>query len=107
MDQAKLSRSLKVILAGIGVCGVIVYFVVLPSIGDSLHASFPEFAAWHWPWMVFLWVTAIPCYAVLALGWRVAANIGKDRSFSRENARLLQRIGWLAAGNTVFFFLCQ
>ena len=104
MNQNKLSVYLKVILAVIGVCGLVVYFLILPTCGESLHASFPEFAAWHWPWMIFLWCTSIPCFLVLALGWKIAANIGADRSFSSENARLLQRIAWLAAGDTVFFF---
>ena len=105
MNQQKLSAWLKAILIGVGLCGLIVYFAVLPSIGSSLHASFPEFAAWHWPWMIFLWLTAIPCFAALVMGWRIAVNIGKDRSFSEENARLLQRIGYLAAADTAFFFL--
>lgn len=105
MNQKKLSAWLKGIVIGIGLCGLIVYFAVLPSVGNSLHASYPEFAAWHWPWLIFLWVTAVPCFAVLAAGWKIAANIGKDRSFSVENARLLQVIAGLAAGDTVFFFL--
>ena len=105
MTQQKLSAWLKAILIGVGLCGLIVYFAVLPSIGSSLHASFPEFAAWHWPWMIFLWLTAIPCFAALVMGWRIAMNIGKDHSFSEENARLLQRIGYLAAADTAFFFL--
>ena len=105
MNQTRLSRSLKAILAGVGVCGLIVYFAILPSIGDSMHASYPEFAAWHWPWMIFLWLTAVPCYAALAMGWKIADNIGRDRSFSAENARLLQRVAWLAAGDTAYFFL--
>lgn len=105
MNQQKLSAWLKAILIGVGLCGLIVYFAVLPSIGSSLHASFPEFAAWHWPWMIFLWLTAIPCFAALVMGWRIAMNIGKDRSFSEDNARLLQRIGYLAAADTAFFFL--
>ena len=33
------------------------------------------------------------------------ANIGKDRSFSIENARLLKWISGLAAGDAAFFFL--
>ena len=105
MNQHKLSAWLKGIVIGIGLCGLIVFFVMLPDYGDSLHASFPEFGAWHWPWMIFLWLTAIPCFAALVMGWRIAMNIGKDRSFSEENARLLQRIGYLAAADTAFFFL--
>ena len=84
MNQNKLSVCLKVILAVIGVCGLVVYFLILPTCGESLHASFPEFAAWHWPWLIFLWITAIPCYAALFFGWRIACNIGQDKSFSLE-----------------------
>ena len=105
VNQQKLSAWLKGIVIGIGLCGLIVYFAVLPNLGDSLHASFPEFASWHWPWMIFLWATSVPCFAALIMGWKIAANIGNDRSFSAENARLLQIIARLAAGDTVFFFL--
>ena len=105
MNQQKLSVYLKIIIAVIGVCGLIVYFLILPTCGESLHASFPEFAAWHWPWLIFLWITAIPCFTVLFFGWQIAVNIGKDHSFSLENARLLQTIAWLVAGVTLYYFI--
>ena len=105
MSQKKLSATLKAVIAGIGLCALIVYLYILPTCGESLHENFPEFAAWHWPWMVFLWVTAVPVFAVLALGWRIAGYIGEGRSFSAANARLLQIIAWLAAADTAYFFL--
>ena len=105
MNQHKLSVWLKAIIAGIGVCGMIVYFAVLPVCGNSLRQSYPEFSSWFWPWLIFLWLTAVPCYAVLVLGWKIAVNIGNDRSFSADNARLLQTAAWMAAGDTLFFFL--
>ena len=104
MNQHKLSVWLRVIVAGIAVCGLIVCFGILPTIGDSLHESYPEFAAWHWPWMIFLWAASVPCFAALVLGWKIAVRIGEDRSFCAENARLLQIVSWLAAGDTLFFF---
>ena len=104
MNQKKLSAWLKGIMIGIGLCGLIVYFIILPIFGYSMRLSYPGFAAWLWPWMAFLWMTAIPCYAALLMGWRIAANIGRDRSFSKENARLLQIIAGLAAGDSAFFF---
>ena len=55
--------------------------------------------------MFFLWVTAIPVGAALVLSWQIAAHIGEDRSFSSANARLLQIIAWLAAGDTLYFFI--
>ena len=56
-------------------------------------------------WLIFLWVSGIPCYMVLVFGWRIASNIGEDRSFSNENAKYLKWISWLAAGDGIFFFI--
>ena len=105
MEQKNLSKWLKIILIGIGVCGLIVYGGVIRGYGASLAGQYPEFSGRFWPWLIFLWLTGIPCYAALVLGWRVAGNIGNDRSFSQENARLLALISRLAAGDAVFFFV--
>ena len=104
MGQKALSKWLKAILIGVGVCGLIVYFLILPEVGRSTIDSYPEFSGWYWPWLIFLWATGIPCYTALVFGWKIAANIGKDRSFSMENAKLLKWISWLAAGDAAFFF---
>ena len=105
MNQKKLSLWLKAVIIAVGICGLIVYFGILPNIGSDLTDSYPEFSSWHWPWMIFLWMTAIPCYIILVLAWKIAANIGNDRSFSVENAELLQSIAWLIAGDILFFFV--
>lgn len=54
--------------------------------------------------MIFLWLTAVPCYAVLFWGWSIASEIGQDRSFTLKNARSLKWIMVAAIGDTVFFF---
>lgn len=105
MEQKALARWLKVILIGIGICGLIVYFVIFPSYGQSLIYDYPEFSNRFWPWLAFLWVSGIPCYVVLVFGWKIASNIGKDRSFSSDNAGYLKWIAWLAAGDGIFFFV--
>ena len=84
MNQKKLSLWLKAIIICVGICGIVIYFGILPNIGDAFHAQFPEFAAWHWPWLIFLWCTAIPCYAVLVLGWKIATGIGGTVPFPRK-----------------------
>lgn len=104
MEQKTLARWLKGILAGVGLCGILVYALVLPELGLSLKARYPEFANRFWPWMIFLWATGIPCFLVLADAWKIAGNIGKDRSFSEDNAALFQRIAAFAAGDAGFFF---
>ena len=105
MEQRTLSKWLKLILIGVGLCGLAVYGAILPMYGQSLVGLYPEFSNRFWPWLIFLWLTGLPCYAALWLGWRIAANIGRDSSFSRENARALKQISHLAAGDTLFFLV--
>ncbi len=104
MDQKTLGRWLKIIFAGAGVCGLVVYGGIVPGWGASLVEQYPEFADRYWPWLIFLWGTAIPCYWALVLGWRMARNIGQDRSFCPENARLTAWISRLAAADAAYFF---
>lgn len=106
MKQQSLSNWLKFIIVGVGICGLIVYALVIPSLGLSIASA--EKGAYdhcYWPWLIFLWATGIPCYAALVLAWKIADNIGADRSFSLENARFLKWISLLAAGDAAFFFL--
>lgn len=113
MSQKHLSNWLKLIIIGVGICGLILYLLVLPMMGRTLTDSYPEFSGWFWPWLLFLWSTALPCYLVLRDGWEITVSIGADRSFSYRNAMLLKRISRLAlsdtvllfAGNLLYFFL--
>ncbi len=94
MDQKSLARWLKCILVGVGLCGIVVYAVVVPSLGLSLAREYPEFGYCFWPWLIFILATGLPCYAALFLAWKVASNIGRERSFSTETARLFRMISW-------------
>lgn len=106
MRQKSLSNWLKFIILGVGLCGLVVYLMVVPMLGQTVMAAEDGmFDHLYWPWLVLIWVTGLPVYAALAFGWMIAVNIGKDRSFSVENARLLKWISILAAGDAAFFFL--
>lgn len=104
MRQKALSNWLKFILIGIGLCGLVMYFLIVPVFGSELVGKYPEFSNCYYPWVIFLWLTAVPCYGVLVFGWKIASNIGIDNSFSSENANALKWISLLAAIDTVFFF---
>ena len=86
MELKALEKWLKLILIGVGICGLIIYFMIFPSLGESFAYDNPEYSYCYWPWLIFLWVSGIPCYVVLALGWKISTNIGKDNSFSDSNA---------------------
>lgn len=105
MEQKQMARWLKIILIGMAMVGLLACAVVVPTVAQSFRTAYPEFSHAFWPWLIFLWCAALPCFIALGLGWKIADNIGKDRSFSMENARLMGWISWLAAGDGAYFFL--
>ena len=105
MNQKKLSKWLKGMIIGIAICGTFIFGVVLPYIGRDVAAEAPDFAGCFWPWMIFLWVAAVPCYLVLALGWNIASEIGRDCSFTKKNAEFLKYIMILTIADTGLFFV--
>lgn len=104
MNQKTLSRWLKAVILSMAVCGLILYFVVLPIVGRDAALDYPEYAYCFWPWLIFLWVTGVPCYAVLVWGWDLAREIGEDRSFTMRNAASLKKVMIAALGDSGVFF---
>lgn len=105
MSRKRLAGWLKVIVFGLAVCGLLIYFLVIPRIGRALAEQNPQFSYCFLPWIIFLWITAIPCYAALAWGWSIACEIGRDRSYSMKNATSLKRIMVAAILDTGVFFI--
>nr|WP_122012830.1 DUF2975 domain-containing protein [Maliibacterium massiliense] len=104
MQQKTLARWLQAITIIVGVIGAGLYAYIFPVWGQTWAHAHPEFAYAYWPWLVFLWVTAVPCYVCLGYFFRICTRIGEDRSFCAENARALARIcQWLLADAAVAF----
>lgn len=45
-----------------------------------------------WTIVFFSWFAAACCYVILANFWKVCTQIGRDRSFSKENATAFHRM---------------
>ena len=105
MEQKHLSNWIKLILVGITILGLVVCAFIVPMYGMSLRAQHPEFANRFWPWLIFIWVSAIPCFVVVGYAWEIAINIGSDQSFTNRNASLLKNISILSASDSAFFFI--
>lgn len=103
MKLKTLSIRLKVVLVSVALCGLVVYGWFFPQLGRSIVHSMPEFSYCYYPWLILLWITGVPCYAALALGWRIACNIGKGCAFTLETAGLLRWISRLAVADALFF----
>ncbi len=105
MKLSKLEKWLKFVIIGMGLCGAVVYGWGLPHMGAALRDGFPEFSHWYYPWLVFLWITALPCYGVLICAWRVAGNIGRGNAFSYDNGKAFRGIFYLTMADTLFFLV--
>lgn len=105
MEQKALSRALKAAVIFVGLVLLFVYAFVLPAYGANIASLYPEFSGRYLPWLIFLCVTAVPCFTALALCWKIAASIGRDQSFTEQNAARLRIISLLAAGDSAYFFL--
>ena len=95
MTLKTLSKCLKCVIIGIGICGLIILALLIPS---------SEYIDHFWHWLIFLFSSSMPCYIALFLGWKIATNIGNNHSFSEANAGLLKNISILFAGDAIFFF---
>ena len=105
MDQKKLAIWLKAICVGCALCGLALFGFILPRFLAYVAEEVPDLP--HGAWLAFMWVLAIPCYAVLVLGWKIADNIRRDRSFSYENAEYLKWVSYLSMADAVFVFLAN
>lgn len=105
MRQKELEKWLKIVIIAVAICGLVVCGVAIPWIGHVLIASDPQIAGMYIPWLVLFIISAIPCYMILYLGWKVASNIGKDRSFSVENAGHIKLASKILLVDAVFFFV--
>ncbi|MEA5026655.1 hypothetical protein SDC9_117438 [bioreactor metagenome] len=104
MNQNDLAKWIKGILIGLAACGALVYLWIIPELGRSLIAQAPEFSYCYWPWQLFIWLTAVPCYIAVVLVWKIAAEVEADNSFSMINAGYLKGIMIAALADTLFFF---
>lgn len=101
MSQKSLANRLKFIIAGTALCGIVLYAIIIPYLW---LVRFPTVEAAYWIELIYIWLSAIPCYVVLALAMKIATNIGKGRSFSESNAISLKHISTLAAVDAAYIF---
>ncbi len=103
MDQKKLAIWLKAICVGCALCGLALFGFILPRFLAYVAEEVPDLP--HRAWSAFMWVLAVPCYAVLVCIWKMATEIGRDNSFSLENAKLLKYIALLAGADAALLLV--
>lgn len=108
MNQKNLAKYLQVVTLGLVLLVAIVYIGAVPGLmsvllecGAILHKSGVK------PWIIMVWVTAIPVYFSLYHFWKISKEIQADNSFSTENAKHLQTISHLCMLDVLYFFVAN
>ncbi len=103
MSQKSLSRLLRLLTAVVA-AAMTVMAAVLVRYGRGLCLERGQEQLFV-PCLIFFFLTLIAAACALILAWRIFASIGRDQSFTRDNARRLRTISWLACGDTLAYLL--
>ena len=105
MKQKELSILLRAVVV-LCWCGcALVGGLIVPAMAWETAKLNPELAYLKWPCLLFFWCALAVVVAALVHAYRIFADIGRDRSFTAENARRLRLISHLALGDTLAWFV--
>lgn len=100
MKHKKIANWLKAITIVLGIMGII-FFSGLTWMAFELKEIGGENPLWMW--IFFSWYIAVLCYLVLFEFWRICTQIGKNNSFSKENAMYFHHMGLYGIGGVIGF----
>ena len=89
-------RGMKLAAVAAAALGLLAAFVLLPALASAMLEEYPAYQKWYGPGLVYCWIVLLPGFAGLWEFWKICVQIGRDDSFSQENARSLFRICLLA-----------
>lgn len=97
MTQTMLSRWLKLVAVVVGAALAVFFALLMPWLTVVVqHSPYigytPPTAAHGIALLAAVDAAAIPCAGALIQFWKIADNIGHDRSFCRENVQYLRSI---------------
>lgn len=95
MKQSVMAMWLKGITIVLGGMCVIFFGVLVPFLAYDCKRAFSEVAYLFWPGLIYGWSIGLLCFAALYQFFKICVQIGRDNSFSIENAKSLSLIGKL------------
>ena len=113
MSSKTLRTLVRLAAIAVGLCGLAGAGLLLPALGLDIIRTAPELTRMFWPWMIFIWLLAIPCFTVLVYVWKVSTAVGQEEVFSMKTARWVKNsallifmdVGLLFVGNALFALL--
>lgn len=112
MKQRELAVWLKLIIVCCGIFGGLFCIYIAPETAKAILLDADQsLAHLYTPFLIFIWVTGIPFFISLRLGWQICSDIYAGDAFTLPNANRLKWIsfhammeGVLYIGALVYFF---
>ena len=112
MRQKELSIWLKLIIVICGLFGLLFCIYFGPETGRNILLNSENLKTLYNPFITFIWITGIPFFIALVLGWQICSKIGFDQAFTVKNADRLKMIsvssmieGVLYVGALIYLFV--
>ena len=105
MSSRTLGSLMRISVIATAICGLFLCFYVIPSWGGSIINANPEFNGWFWPWLIFAWLAALPCFAVLFFVWKVSGAVMQETVFTVLTAKWVKMGAVLLFSDAAFLFI--
>ncbi len=103
MKREVLAFLLKAVVAACLIFGVFVCFFLVPWMVRYIARDIPALAEAAGYVYAYTGAVALPVVLALGVAWRVFDAIGKEQSFTAENARRMRLASWLALAEFFVF----
>lgn len=104
MSSKTLCRMVRFATLSAAAVALFLAAYILPSWGAEIADTYPEFAGWFWPWLLFLWAAALPCFAILIFVWKVSTAVRDETVFTLKTAKWIKMSALILFADAGFFF---
>ena len=105
MTSKTLCRLVRFAAISTSACGLIILAYILPLFIESRIVSNLIPFTWYYPWMAFIILTSLPCFAVMVLVWLVSYSVKNDEVFTVKTSKRIQYAAVLLFADAGFFLL--
>lgn len=105
MKAKTLSVIFKTIIILFGAFGVAMCAVWYPL--NLRYAIASSGVAAYWIMLALTWLAALPCFAILAIGWKLTGNVKKEDLFTKKNSSLMKLCAVALLVALIFFAVCN
>jgi hypothetical protein len=93
---------MRVSVVASAICGLYLFLFLIPSLAENIVKDDPAYSYCFWPWLIYVWLFSLPCFAILVLVWKVSGAVIHDTVFTVKTAKWVKAGSILLLADSVF-----